>query len=108
MSIKYYLCTEFGTGWFSGIYKKVTEYNVFTEVEEETKDSEYLDLQQDTISTEFVCNLFNREPINEIIKIKNQQGSWLAVSISEYEYNRVKKLIELNKYIVEFNKLGSL
>lgn len=108
MSIKYYLCTDFGTGWLSGIYKKVTEYNVLTEVEEETKDCEYLDLPQSTLSTEFVSNLFCRESFDQTIRIFRQSGSWLAVSISEYEYNRVKKLIELNKYVVEFNKLGSL
>lgn len=91
---------DHGTQWFNALYVENLENN----------NKQFIEFSPTVARTPFVCNLFNRGIFHDLrTNICNDpHQNWMAWPISEFEYNRVKKLIELSKFVDEFEKISKL
>lgn len=63
------------------------------------------------LTNEYMSNLFNREPsfLNSTFVIPNSSlDTFTGIFISKYDFDRIKKLVELYPNVLEYNRLGKL
>ena len=101
----YYLITDVGTQWFS--------YVIATEGGEVHESHSLSNLNCHKIP--FFSNIYEREIHFGDRKFKSilggewsNQGPWYGWSISKTEFERIRRLVELEPSVREFNKLGEL
>lgn len=97
--MKYLLLTDNSVGWFSCIAK----------LDENNKVLEDHDIS--SVRCPFLTNLFNRDSNNGSIAlnlISNSCHHWNFDGISEYEFERLKKLVKLLPAVQEYERLGRL
>lgn len=110
---RYYLIVDSGTQWFSRIIC----------IKDDREISESLDLQtlepQLKHNSSLFSNIYGRKPLgvitdefgNKLTLNHYSFGSsgnislWHGWSISEFEFEKIKKLIELTPYVKKFNEL---
>lgn len=90
--MKYYLAVDESVQWFCAIFKfendtLIEKVNVST-----------------SIVGDFLNNIFSREQHFTYKKLDNDL--WSGWTISENEFNRIKKLVQLRPYVEEYNKLS--
>ena len=98
--MKYALLTDNSVQWFS--------YAVQVSVTGEALD--YIELDSG-MSNPFLSNLFNRELSFSNMRLVipgHSVCTWYGNWISEYEFFRIKKMIELYKSVKEYERLGRL
>jgi hypothetical protein len=98
--MKYALLTDNSVGWFSYLAL----------IQDSGECFQYFDLPSG-LNNEYLSNLFNREPSFFNLKVIMRGApidTFGGVFISEYELNRIKKMIELYPGVLEYNRLGRL
>lgn len=99
--VRYYLVVDdTGIGCFTWL-AKVHDHRDHTG----NKATELLDVPFPGGQYAYVDNLFARDPLNDLLRC-GQGGPWMAWSISPFEYQRVKDLIDLWPSVEKARKLG--
>ena len=96
----YYLLTDTGTQWFHYLVSKDGE------TVKEAHDMRDLNHLQSTL----LHNIYSRELTGKSLKIQDSRmcsgcGDFYGWTISELEFGRIKRLLELSLAVQEFNKL---
>ena len=100
--MRYYLVSDVGTQWFHYLISKTD-----TEVVE-VHDMHPLHAIKSTL----LSNIYAREPISKWLELRHGRlalggGDFGGWTISELEFNRIKRLLELAPAVDEFHKLAN-
>lgn len=100
--MRYYLVSDIGTQWFHYLIAKT-----------ETEVVEVYDMSAiNGIKSTLLSNIYDREPIEKWLKLNDHRlslggGDFVGWTISELEFNRIKRLIELAPAVDESFKLAN-
>lgn len=98
--MKYCLITDNNVGWFTYLVS----------IHETGEACETFDLPFG-LTNEFLSNIFSRCPsfTNLKIMLKNSSlDTFCGTFISKYDFDRIKKMIEIYPAFLEYNRLGRL
>jgi hypothetical protein len=97
----YYLVTDIATQWF--------QYSVSLDSTKKVVD--VIDLRDFVrVPSTLLSNIYGREAITESLRLQdyrlvNSGGDFYGWTISELEFNRIKRMVELMPAVQEFNKI---
>lgn len=101
--MKYALITDNSVQWFSYLVKITDDGRLYEKI-----------LIPNNLNNDFMGNLCKRGLCFVNFKFTNDvlpsemTGTWYGNFISEYEFNRVKKMLDLYPMVKEFERLGKL
>jgi len=97
--MKYAIISDTSVQWFS--------YLISLNDKDETVEKIQISFDI-TRSSEYVQNFYNRHPSFQNLKLMGDGEIYAGVWLSEYEYNRVSKILELHPYVQEYTRLGEM